>query len=117
MDWCGWRICFGVPSDFRNKKDIARQCLEVANAAHFPTDYDDVFSHLFGNESYIICTISDKDGKLGGFSIFAKLEDIDTLYSLVLQASITLMLISRKFRNTFTIWFVKTNSRKMLMNF
>lgn len=80
MDWCGWRICFGVPSDFRNKKDIARQCLEVANAAHFPTDYDDVFSHLFGNESYIICTISDKDGKLGGFSIFAKLEDIDTLY-------------------------------------
>lgn len=80
MDWCGWRICFGVPSDFRNKKDIARQCLDVANAAHFPTDYDDVFSHLFGNESYIICTISDKDGKLGGFSIFAKLEDIDTLY-------------------------------------
>lgn len=80
MDWCGWQICFGVPSDFRNKKDIARQCLDVANAAHFPTDYDDVFSHLFGNESYIICTASDKDGKLCGFSIFAKLEDIDTLY-------------------------------------
>ena len=80
MTWSGWQIYFGVPSDYRNKKELAKQCLDVANAAHFPTDYDDVFSHLFGNESYTICTAFDKDDKLGGFSIFAQLEDIDTLY-------------------------------------
>lgn len=80
MEWCGWQISSGVPADFRNKDAIAKQCLEVANAAKFPTDYDDVFSHLFGNEGYTICMAYDDNAMLGGFSIFAKLEDINTLY-------------------------------------
>lgn len=80
MDWCGWRICFGVPNNFRNKEEIALQCLDVANAAQFSTDFDDVFSHLFGNEDYKICMAFDENGVLGGFSIFAKLKDIDTLH-------------------------------------
>ncbi|MDO5555636.1 MAG: GNAT family N-acetyltransferase [Clostridia bacterium] len=80
MTWYGWRICFGVPANFRNKETIALQCLDVANAAQFPTDFDDVFSHLFGNENYTICMAFDKNDQLGGFSIFAKLEDIDTLH-------------------------------------
>lgn len=80
MTWSGWRICFGIPNDFRNKKDIAMQCLDVANAAQFSTDFDDVFSHLFGNENYMICFAFDQNNNLGGFSIFASLKDIDTVH-------------------------------------
>ncbi len=80
MLWYGWRICFGVPADFENKEEIAKQCLEVANAAHFPTDYKDVYDHLFGNKDYTICLAFDEDGSLDGFSVFAKLRDISTLY-------------------------------------
>lgn len=80
LDWYGWRICFGVPDDFRNKDDIASQCLDVANAAQFPTDFDDVFSHLFGDENYKICMAFDENDVLCGFSVFAKLEEIDTLH-------------------------------------
>lgn len=80
MLWYGWRICFGSPNDFPDKDNIVRQCLDVANAAHFPTDYDDVFSHLFGNEDYTICMAFGKDEVLDGFSIFAKIEEIDTLH-------------------------------------
>lgn len=80
MTWHGWRICFGKPISFRNKEDIALQCLDVANAAQFPTDFEDVFSHLFGNEDYMICMAFDENDQLGGFSIFAKLEEIDTLH-------------------------------------
>lgn len=80
MLWYGWRICFGVPADFENKEEIAKQCLEVANAAHFPTDYKDVYDHLFGNEDYTICLAFDEDGSLDGFSVFAKLRDISTVF-------------------------------------
>lgn len=80
MDWHGWQIRFGVPKDFRDKEDIAMQCLDVANTAQFPTDFDDVFSHLFGNEDYKICMAFDEEEMLCGFSIFAKLEEIDTLH-------------------------------------
>lgn len=80
MIWSGWRICFDIPNEFRNKEDTALQCLAVANAAHFPTDYDDVFSHLFANENYTICMACNKEDQLDGFSIFAKLKDIDTLH-------------------------------------
>ncbi len=76
----GWRICFGVPNDFQDKDHIARKCLEVANAAQFPTDFEDVFEHLFGNENYKICLILDEEDQIYGFSIFAKLEEINTLH-------------------------------------
>lgn len=80
MIWCGWRICFSISKNFQNKKELALQSLDVANAAHFPTDFDDVFSHLFANEEYIICTAFNENNSLDGFAVFAKLEDIDTLY-------------------------------------
>lgn len=80
MQWCGWQIYFDVPNNFQNKKEIALQCLDIANAAKFSTDFDDVFSHLFGNEDYKICMAFDENGILGGFAIFAKLEKIDTLH-------------------------------------
>ena len=80
MDCYDWKMRFGIPSDFQNKKDIALECLEIANEAKFPTDYNDIFSHLFGNEDYLICMAFDKNNQLGGFSVFAKLEKIDTLY-------------------------------------
>lgn len=80
MEWYGWKISSSVPADFRNKDAIVKQCLEVANAANFSTCYDDVFSHLFGNEDYTICMAYDDNAMLGGFSIFAKLEEINTIY-------------------------------------
>lgn len=35
------------------KEYITRSCLNIANKANFPTDYNDVESHLFGDERYI----------------------------------------------------------------
>ena len=80
MKWYGWQVSSGKPADFSNKAVIAKQCLEIANAAKFPTDYDDVFSHLFGNENYTICMVYDDNNLIVGFSVFAKLEEINTLY-------------------------------------
>ena len=76
----GWQICSGVAADFRNKQFVAEQCLSVANAANFPTDFDDVYSHLFGQDDYIVCLALDEEKQIGGFSVFAKLEEINTLH-------------------------------------
>lgn len=75
-----WQVVFGVPADFADKGGIAQKCLQVANEAKFPTDYDDVYAHLFGEENYKICLIHDENGEICGFSIFAMLKEINTLH-------------------------------------
>lgn len=75
------KIKFGTPKEFTEKVQIAERCLEIANAADFPTDYDDVYEHLFGNDDYIICFLIDTHTKrIMGFSVFANLQEINMLY-------------------------------------
>lgn len=54
------------------RHSITLECVEVANAASFSTDYQDVYEHLFGGD-YEISFIK-KDGKIKAFSIFAVLD-------------------------------------------
>lgn len=55
----------------RRKKQlkIAKECLLVANEANFPTDFTDVYNHLFDDENYIILFIKDANNIIKGFSI------------------------------------------------
>lgn len=80
MDWYGWQISFGTPANFKNKRDVAEECLALSLEARFPTDYTDVYEHLFGNEDYLICMLYNYDGDIMGYSIFANLKEIDMLY-------------------------------------
>lgn len=76
----GWKISFETPANYRNKRAIAEECLEVSNAAKFPTDYEDVYEHLFGNEAYHICLLYNSEDRIMGFAIFANLKEINELY-------------------------------------
>lgn len=80
MDWYGWRISFGTPANFNNKPDVAEECLALSLEARFPTDYTDVYEHLFGNDDYLICMLYNNNGNIMGYSIFANLKEIDMLY-------------------------------------
>lgn len=80
MKSVNWKISFGKSKDFNNKEEIAFKCLEVANEARFPTDYNDVYEHLFGEENYKICIVFDEYNNICGFSIFAMLHEINTLH-------------------------------------
>ena len=75
-----WKISFGTPANFRDKRTIAEECLEVSKAAKFPTDYEDVFDHLFGNEAYHICILYNSEDRIMGFAIFANFKEINELY-------------------------------------
>lgn len=48
---------------------IAKECLLVANDANFPTDFQDVYDHLFEDESYIRVFIKDQNNVVKGFAI------------------------------------------------
>lgn len=75
-----WKISFGTPANYIDKRAIAEECLAVSNAAKFPTDYEDVYEHLFGNEAYHICMLYDSEDRIMGFAIFANLKEINELY-------------------------------------
>lgn len=80
MDWHGWQISFGTPANFKNKQEVTEECLSLSLKARFPTDYVDVYEHLFGNEDYLICMLYNNNGSIMGYSIFANLEEIEVLY-------------------------------------
>lgn len=80
MNLNDWQISFGTPANFRDKRAIAEECLAVSTAARFPTDYEDVYEHLFGNERYHLCMLYNSKDRIMGFSIFAYLKEINELY-------------------------------------
>ena len=51
------------------KVDIAKQCLNIANQAKFPTDFQDVYDHLFEDDSYIRIFIRNEKDEIKGFAI------------------------------------------------
>ena len=56
-------------NDEIEKDNIARQCLEIANSAQFPTDYQDVYDHLFEDDSYIRVFVKNEFDEIKGFAI------------------------------------------------
>lgn len=51
---------------------ITKDCLEIANSASFPTDFNDVYSHLFGG-NYELAFLR-YGGNIKGFAVFDILE-------------------------------------------
>lgn len=64
----GWKIFIGEPKDFADKEQVTTRCLDIANMAKFPTDYKDMYEHLFENESAELFMIMDEKGKIYGFA-------------------------------------------------
>ena len=61
-------------SDLLNKSEeldefLIMECLNVANNAHFPTDYLDVKEHLFGNPNLIKLFTVDMEERIGEIEI------------------------------------------------
>lgn len=73
------------------KKYIAEKCVEIANTTNFPTDYDDVFDHIFGNEELIKVFLTDEE-IIKGFIVSDyfdnKLDDLRTLKALYIHGII-----------------------------
>ena len=53
----------------KKQVEIANECLVIANDAKFPTDFKDVYDHLFEDESYIILFAKNALEKIKGFVI------------------------------------------------
>lgn len=56
-------------ADTLEKEKIALECLDIANRAKFPTDFKDVYDHLFEDDSYIRLFVKDEDNQIKGFVI------------------------------------------------
>ena len=63
-----WNIFIGTPADFEDKDNVTKQCLKIANSADFPTDYQDMYEHLFGNENAELYMVMNENGKIYGFA-------------------------------------------------
>ncbi len=62
-----------IIKEFNNnmsKENITLQCLEVAESTSFPTDYDDVYNHLFENEDLLKLFVLGNDNLIKGFAVF-----------------------------------------------
>jgi len=61
-------------SDVKNKREVACTCVELTKAANFPTDYDDVYSHLFDSPKNDIVFVTPSEvfrgNEVVGFAVF-----------------------------------------------
>lgn len=64
------KIINRTPKDFsdKEKEKITIRCLEIADKAKFPTDYQDMYDHLFENESAELFFIIDENREIQGFA-------------------------------------------------
>ena len=61
----------------KQQEEIAISALNIANDAGFPTDYQDVYDHLFENPEYIRLFVLEKNSKvLKGFMIACELNGL-----------------------------------------
>lgn len=75
-----WRISIAEPKDITSKKQVTERCLEIANKAKFPTDYEDMYEHLFGNEEAELFMIMDENNKIYGFATCDNIIESSTTY-------------------------------------
>ncbi len=83
---------------------IANECLTIANDAKFPTDFQDVYDHLFEDDSYIILFAKNVLGNIKGFVIACEEKgyndcDILHIHGIVLSPDIQGNGISKKMIN------------------
>ncbi len=61
----------------KTQASIAAEALIIANEAQFPTDYQDVYEHLFGDPNFIRLFIINKEtNRLKGFLIACELDGL-----------------------------------------
>jgi len=74
----GLFLHFFKAHDVTNKSEVAYTCVELTKAANFPTDYDDVYSHLFDSpkNDIIFVTLSEvfKENEIVGFAVICMLD-------------------------------------------
>lgn len=80
---------------------IANECLKIANDAKFPTDFQDVYDHLFEDDSYIILFVKNNEDIVKGFVIACQEKgyhdcNILHIHGIVLGPEIQGMGISKK---------------------
>ena len=69
------------PTNVTAKEYIIHQCLKIAKTANFPTDYNDMREHLFGNDdNKIIFAINQQTLTIEGFAVYQILPSCQTLY-------------------------------------
>lgn len=76
----GIRIVYGTPNQFTEKDKITRRCLEVANKAKFPTDYEDMYAHLFGDDNIELFIVMDSEDQIYGFATCVNMSQINNTY-------------------------------------
>lgn len=76
----GWKIFTGRPKDFSEKELVTRRCLEIAERAKFPTDYEDMYEHLFENENAELFMVIDDSNEIFGFATFDNDKETSTAY-------------------------------------
>lgn len=76
----GWKIFTGSPKDFSEKELVTRRCLEIAERANFPTDYEDMYSHLFENENAELFMVINDSNEIFGFATFDYDKETNTAY-------------------------------------
>lgn len=64
----GWNIFIGAPKDFADKDCVTKRCLEIENKANFPTDYQDMYEHLFENEDAELFVVMNENEEIYGFA-------------------------------------------------
>lgn len=76
----GLNIFIGIPNDFKNKKQVTNRCLEIANKAEFPTDYQDMYEHLFVDENAELFMVMDKGNQIYGFATCNNITESSNTY-------------------------------------
>lgn len=76
----GWNIFIGAPKDFADKEKVTKRCLEIANKAKFPTDYQDMYEHLFENENAELFMVMDENGEIYGFATCDNIAESSNTY-------------------------------------
>lgn len=76
----GWKIFTGSPKDFSEKELVTRRCLEIAERAKFPTDYEDMYEHLFENENAELFMVINDSNEIFGFATFDYDKETNTAY-------------------------------------
>lgn len=72
-----FEIRFVKSNEIIEKEKLTLECLEIANNAKFPTDFNDVYEHLFTSDYICLAYFYDK---LVAFSVFAMLKELNNLH-------------------------------------
>ena len=70
-----------------SKESATLQCVDVANSTAFPTDYNDVYAHLFETDDLLKLFVIDDYNTIRGFAVF---DSIKTIYNILYLSGMVL---------------------------